>query len=158
MDIALSWVLGVFLLVNFVAACSGGYFRPGDWYERLNKPSWQPADWVFPTVWSVLYVLNAYAGWRVWELAPAGALAVPMALYGLQLVLNAGWSALFFGLRRMDLAMGEVLFLWLSILGCMILFHPIDAVAAWLLAPYLLWVTIAAYLNWTVWQLNRAPA
>jgi tryptophan-rich sensory protein len=155
---SLTWALAVFLLANFAAALSGGYFRPGAWYEGLRKPRWQPPDWAFPVVWSVLYVLNAYAGWRVWESAGPGEAFVPMAVYGLQLVLNAGWSAIFFGLHRMGLAMVEVLLLWLSILGCMIAFHPLDALAAWLLLPYLAWVTVASCLNWTVWRMNRQPA
>lgn len=150
----LTWALGVFVLANFAAACSGGIFRPGAWYRALAKPSWQPPDWLFAPVWSVLYIMIAVAGWRVWESAHAGGLAVPMAIYGVQLVLNAGWSALFFGMKRMDLAFAEVIALWLSIVATMAAFWPIDPLSGWLLVPYLLWVSFAAFLNWTVWRLN----
>jgi translocator protein len=149
------FVLLGFILVTTVAAASGGIFQPGEWYERLRKPWWNPPKWVFPTVWTLLYALIAIAGWLVWrEAGGFAAAAVPLGFFLLQLLLNAGWSAVFFGMKRMDLALVEVLFLWASILACIVTFAPHSTFAAWLMAPYLLWVTIAAYLNWTVLKLN----
>ena len=99
-----SWVplLG-FIAASFLAAMTGPFFRPGEWYERLNKPSWRPPNRLFAPVWTVLYVMIAVSGWLVWrEVGFAGA-ALPLTVYALQLVLNAAWTPLFFGLRSPDL-------------------------------------------------------
>ncbi|MEO0882567.1 MAG: TspO/MBR family protein [Pseudomonadota bacterium] len=154
----MSWtVFGAFLAVNFVAASSGGLFKPGDWYARLNKPGWIPPNWVFPTVWSVLFLMNAAAGALVWEAAGQDGDArdmFPFLIYGASLGLNFLWSALFFGLKRMDLALGEVALLWLSIAAQIAVFAQISTGAALLGVPYLLWVTIAGVLNLRMIQLN----
>ena len=149
-------------LLPFVAACfcaalSGAFFRPGDWYERLAKPSWRPPNWLFPPAWSVLYVCIAVAGWLVWRTGAPGSGAA-LAVWGVSLLFNAGWSAVFFGLRRVDLAFGELALLWLSIAATIAVFAPITTAAALLLAPYLAWVTFAGALNLAIWQLNRVPA
>ena len=149
-------------LLPFVAACfcaalSGAFFRPGDWYEHLAKPSWRPPNWLFAPAWSVLYICIAIAGWLVWQQGGPGT-ATALTVWGVSLLFNAGWSAVFFGLRRMDWAFGELLLLWLSIAATIAVFAPISATAAWLLAPYLAWVTFAGVLNFTMWQLNRHVA
>lgn len=144
---------GAFLAANFVTAISGGLFPPGEWYQQLKKPSWNPPNWLFPVVWLVLYIMIAVAGARVWVAAGVDALFEIM-IYALQLILNFLWSAIFFGMRRMDLAFVEVSLLWGSIVWLIVLFHAIDALAAYLLIPYLIWVSIAALLNWSVWRLN----
>ena len=150
--------LAVFALCVIVVASSGAIFKPDDWYRRLAKPKWNPPDWAFGAGWAIFYTLIAVAGWRVWERAEGEALLVPMAIYGLQLVLNALWSAVFFGLKRPDLAFAELVCLWLAIAANIAVFQPIDAVAAWLLVPYLAWVTFAGALNFAVWRLNRSKA
>lgn len=153
-----SWTaLGVFFAINFAAASSGAVFRPGSWYETLRKPSWTPPNWAFPVVWTTLFCANAVAGWLVWEARGLDA-APALTLYGVSLLLNAGWSALFFGLKRMDWALAEVALLWASLAAIIAAFAPISTVAALLVAPYLVWVTIASALNWRMLQLNRAPA
>lgn len=152
MDWSSAGALGAFLLAAFAAASSGSIFRPDAWYDGLRKPSWTPRPWVFPVVWTPLYLLMAVSGWLVWR--EVGLFIVPFIPYLVQLVLNAAWSAIFFGLRRPDLACIEVIALWLSIAATIVAFAPISAVAAWLLAPYLLWVSIASVLNATVWRLN----
>ncbi|RFC62903.1 tryptophan-rich sensory protein [Fulvimarina endophytica] len=141
-----------FLAIVLVVASSGAVFKPGPWYQRLEKPSWTPPNWAFPTVWSVLYLFIAIAGWRVYE--ADGLVALPFLVYGVQLVLNAAWSAFFFGARRADLAFGDVVLLWLTVVANIVLFLPIDLVAGLLLVPYLVWVTAAACLNYSVWQRN----
>lgn len=148
--------LAIFVAAVIVTGASGAIFRPGAWYEGLRKPRWTPPNWLFGPAWLALYVMIAAAGWRVVEAVGWSAAAIPMAVFGAQLVLNFLWSALFFGLRRMDLAFVDVVALGLSIIACMLLFHPIDAAAAWLLVPYLAWVTFAAALNFAVWRLNSA--
>lgn len=143
-----------FVLACTVVASSGALFRPGAWYESLRKPWWRPPNWLFGPAWTVLYIMIAVSGWLVWRKTGFAGAALPLTLYGVQLVLNAAWSGFFFGLRRMDLALVDVGLLWLSILGLIGLFAPIDGLAAWLLVPYLAWVSFAAFLNWTMLRLN----
>ncbi|GAK32665.1 MULTISPECIES: TspO/MBR family protein [Iodidimonas] len=149
-------VLGGFLLLCFIAASSGAFFRPGDWYKALEKPRWRPPDWLFPPVWSILYLMIAFSGWLVWKQAGfAGAGALALSVYGLQLVLNGLWSAVFFGLHRIGLALIELFCLWLSVLLMIALFYPLSPLAAWLLVPYALWGSFAMALNARIWWLNR---
>lgn len=148
----------VFVVVNVLAASSGAIFRPREWYETLDKPPWRPPNWAFGPVWAVLYAMIAYAGWLVWESAAPGAATVPLTLYAVQLVLNALWSAIFFGMRRLGLALFEMAFLWLAILATIIAFEPVNAVAAYVMIPYLVWVSIAFCLNFSVWRRNPQVA
>lgn len=147
--------LAGFALATFTAASSGAVFRPGAWYAALRKPPWTPPNWAFPVVWSVLYLAIATAGWLIWETGGRSALPA-IGLFAIHLVLNGLWSYLFFGRRRLDWAMAEVVALWLSIAAMIAAFAPINPVAAWLLAPYLAWVTIASFLNFRLLQLNGA--
>lgn len=155
MDTGSPWALLGFFGACFVAASTGARFRPGLWYAALRKPSWTPPDWLFPIAWAVLYTMIAVAGWLAWRRAGFGP---AIGIYAIQLLLNASWSAIFFGLRRIDWGMANVLLLWLAIAANIAAFAPIDARAAWLLAPYLVWVTFAAALNVSIWQRNRVPA
>ena len=148
------FALVVFVALNFAAASSGGAFRPGAWYASLTKPSWTPPNWAFPVVWLTIFSLSTLAGWLVWSTSGAASLPA-LSVYAVSLVINAAWSWLFFGRRRMDLALIDVVALWLSIAIIIALFMPISQVAALLLAPYLLWVTIAGFLNLRMIQLNR---
>lgn len=154
MDLSSIVALAVFALAAFGAACSGAMFTPGEWYERLNHPSWRPPNWIFPAVWTPLYCMIAASGFLVWQ--EVGWTGAPLALvvYFVHLGFNFAWSAVFFGLRRPDWALVEVAGLWLSIVATMALFWPIDALAGWLLVPYLVWVSFAAFLNWTILKLN----
>ncbi len=147
-----------FLGACFLAAMSGALVRPGDWYERLAKPWWRPPNWVFAPAWSVLYMTIAVSGWLVWREAGFAAAAVPLTIYVVSLLFNAAWSVLFFGLRRPDIAFFEAIMLWLSIAATIWAFHAVDANAAWLLIPYLCWVTFATILNFSIWRLNRTNA
>ena len=145
-----------FVATCFLAAASGGIFRAGPWYDGLAKPWWRPPRWLFAPAWSVLYFTIAVSGWLVWR--KAGLAPAPFGIYALSLCFNAAWSACFFGLRRMDIAFGDVLLLWLSIVATIAVFYPIERRAAFLLLPYLGWVSFAACLNFTIWRMNRAPA
>lgn len=154
MEIASLIGLAGFIVACFLAAATGAWFRPGEWYERLRKPSWRPPNGVFAPVWTVLYVMIAVAGWLVWREAGLAGAVVPLAFYALQLVLNAAWTPLFFGLRRPDLGFADIVLVWASILATIVLFYPVHAGAALLLVPYLAWVTFAAALNFAIWRLN----
>ncbi len=140
-----------FFLIVLAAASSGAIFKPGEWYRDLRKPGWTPPDWAFPVVWAILYFMIAIAGYLVWMVDP---LSTAMALWVAQLALNAAWSWLFFGRRDMAIAFADVSAMWLSILGFIIAAWPIAPVASLLFVPYLVWVSVASALNFTVWRMN----
>jgi translocator protein len=150
-------------LLGFIAAClavalTGSLFRPGDWYERLVKPPWRPPNRLFAPVWSVLYFMIAISGWLVWQESGFSGATLALTVYGIQLVLNAAWTPIFFGLRRPGLGFLHIVLVWLSIVATMWLFYPIYVLAALLLLPYLLWVSFAAALNFAIWRLNSLAA
>lgn len=143
--------LGGFLLACFVAASTGALFKPGAWYAALRKPRWNPPNWLFGPAWGVLYASIAVAGWLVWRETGFGP---EIWLWTVSLLLNAVWSWLFFGLKRMDLAFYELVVFWGSILAMILAFAPVQQTAALVLLPYLAWVTFAGVLNWTLWKMN----
>lgn len=146
------WImLAVFFGLCAAAALFGATFKPGEWHGALVKPSWNPPNWVFAPVWSVLYIMIALAGWMVWNNAPW---SPAMGLWAVQLGLNAAWSWLFFGLHRMDLAFYDITLLWLVIGAFIIAAWPITLLGAVLFVPYALWVSFAAVLNFSIWRLN----
>jgi len=150
-------ILFGFIGVCFLAAASGGIFRPDDWHARLAKPWWAPPGWLFAPAWSILYMTIALSGWLVWRQAGFAAV-VPFSVYGISLLFNAAWSGLFFGLHRPDLAFVDIVLLWLSIAATIVVFAPIAPAAAWLLVPYLCWVSFAGALNFRIWRMNRPSA
>lgn len=146
--------LFAWLLACFAAAASGAMFMPGEWYAALNKPAWNPPGWIFGPVWTALYVMMAVAAWLVWRRGGFAAQRRPLGWFLAQLVLNALWTPLFFGLRQPGWAFAEILLLWLAILATLLAFRSVSRAAAWLLVPYLAWVSFAAVLNGTIWRLN----
>lgn len=123
------------------------------WYENLRKPSWQPPGWLFAPAWTTIGVLTAWAavlGWGATQNRPLLA-----ALFAVNGVLNVLWSVLFFQFHRPDWALVEVVPLWLSVLALIVALAPVSSFAAWLLAPYLVWVAFAAVLNLAIVRLNR---
>jgi translocator protein len=146
--------LAVWLAVTFVAAFIGSRFEPGAWYDGLHKPPWNPPDWVFGPVWTVLYILMGVAAWLVWKTSGWDRARGALSLYLIQVALNAAWSWIFFGLQRPGLALAEIVVLWLAIGATLLAFRRHVPLAAWLLAPYLAWVTFAAVLNLSLWRLN----
>ncbi len=145
-----------FIAASFLAALSGAWFRPGEWYERLKKPSWRPPNRLFAPVWTILYLMIAVAGWLIWRKVGFAGAGLPLSVYVLQLILNAAWTPLFFGLHRPDLGFIDIVLVWVSIIATILLFYPIDVAAALLLVPYLVWVTFATALNFAMWRLNMA--
>ncbi len=149
------WTFLPFLGLVSLASLTGAIFRPGDWYKQLDKPGWTPPGWLFPVAWTVLYVLMAYAAWRVWDRA---GLSLALGVWMVQLVFNAGWLAVFFGMRRPALALAELAALWLLIAVMIVAFARIDPIAALLLAPYIAWVSFAGALNADIVRRRRAAS
>ena len=141
----------------FLIACHGVGIAGGlataaglrEWYPTLRKPPFNPPGWVFGPVWTLLYTLIAVAGWRI------QANNACLGWFCLQLLLNAVWSPIFFGLRRPGAALVNIALLWLTIVMCLIRFWAVDPQAGWLFVPYLLWVSFASLLNFELWRLNR---
>lgn len=145
------------LLACMLVAGAGGVVTAGavrTWYPSLRKPSWNPPSWLFGPVWSVLYLMMAFAAWLVWRARDAGDVTSALGLFGMQLALNLSWSVLFFGLRRPAWALGEIVLLWLSIAATIAAFWNHDPIAGALLLPYLVWVTFAGVLNGAIFRLN----
>ena len=124
------------------------------WYQTLEKPSWNPPAWVFGPVWTLLYLLMAIAAWVVWKPAGYKAAAMPLNLFGLQLLLNLAWSWIFFHYHQSGIAFLDIDLLWLSIVGTTVAFFRRSLLAGWLMVPYLAWVSFAAVLNFAIWRLN----
>lgn len=142
--------------IAFAAALLGGIATDiGDWYRELKKPAWQPPDWLFAPVWTLIFALIAWSAAAAWLAASADERGVRVVLpFAVNLLLNVAWSFLFFRLRRPRLALIELLALWLSIVVLMLALWPISQFAALLLLPYLLWVSFAGWLNRTIVRLN----
>lgn len=123
-----------------------------NWYASLVKPEFTPPSWVFGPVWTTLYFLMGVSLYLIWkrkdEAKPA------LAVFSFQLVLNALWSFLFFGLQSPLYGLICIVLLWLAIVATVLLFYRISKTAAYLLVPYLLWVSFAAFLNYSIWTLN----
>jgi translocator protein len=152
-----TWIaLAGFLAVVAAAGGAGTLFRPGAWYRTLAKPGWTPPDWMFPVAWTLLYLLIAVAAW--WVAYAPSAWAVPaLALWACQLVLNALWTPVFFGLRRPGAAMVLIALLWVAVALTTAAFWRVEPLAGWLMLPYLAWLSYAAALNLAIWRLNRGP-
>jgi tryptophan-rich sensory protein len=146
--------LGMIIALVALSASFGARFAPGEWYESLNKPWWTPHKGVFAPVWTLLYASIAAAAWIVWR--RVGWRHASMLAFALQLVLNALWSYLFFGLHRINWAFYEILALWLSVLLMMLLFWRVRSSAGAMMIPYWLWVGFASVLNFAIWRANPA--
>ena len=142
------------LALTFGAAALGARFLPDAWYRSLRKPIWNPPNWIFGPVWTALYVLMAAAAWMVWRKYGIGGATVPLAVFVIQLALNAAWSWLFFGKHQISDAFNDILVLWVTILITLILFWELEPLAGMLLLPYLAWVSFAAVLNGTILRMN----
>lgn len=149
------WAGLIFWLgLSLAAGWFGSRFQPGEWYEHLAQPLFTPPGWVFGPVWTILYILMGVAAWLVWQRFGLSAARWPLVLFIFQLLLNALWSYLFFGLRNPGGALLDIIVLWLSVLATLIAFWHYYPTAGKLLLPYLLWITFAVYLNLQFWRLN----
>jgi benzodiazapine receptor len=142
----------LFMLLVVGAGLAIGWLTvPGDWYAQLQKPAFNPPNWIFAPVWSVLYVCIAIAGWRIWQ---RDASLLLLALWAAQLVLNLAWSPTFFAAHRIGIALGIVLLLLVTILAVIVVGWREDRCVAWLFVPYAAWVGFAAVLNGAILMLN----
>lgn len=142
----LTGFLGSFLTMDSVST----------WYADLSKPSFTPPDWAFGVVWPILYVMMGISAFLIWNKGIGSKQArVALGLFILQLILNSLWTPIFFGLNMMALALVEIVLLWVAILITIFAFWRISKTAAYLLIPYILWVSFAIVLNAALWYLNR---
>lgn len=144
-------LFAIFLAATFGAGATGAMFPTGQWYKTLSKPSWTPPNWMFPLMWTSIYLLIAFAGSRV---ATIEGNAYAMAFWAAQIAFNALWTPIFFGLRRLWGALPVMALLWVSVLGATITHWQLDLWAGLAFVPYLVWVTIAGFLNLSVARLN----
>lgn len=148
------------LFFTYLAACgaaaaTGSMIGPGEWYDALNKPSWTPPRWVFPVAWTTLYILMSLAGMRVAQQVGSGQ---ALAFWSVQIALNTLWTPVYFGLHRIRAAMGVMVFLWLAVAATTWSFFGVDFISGLLFVPYLVWVSIAAALNFSTMRLNPNAA
>lgn len=149
--------IGILFWVGFClfAGLVGSQFEPGEWYESLNKSSLTPPNIVFPIVWNILFVLMGISVWLVWKSKLGKSKIIAITIFITQLIFNIFWSYLFFGINRPDLALIEIITLWLLILITFIIFYRVSRLSGVLITPYLLWVTFAIYLNYSIVSLNN---
>ena len=155
----ISWI--ILVAICFGAAAIGSLFTSSSvntWYPGLLKPAGTPPAWVFGPVWSTMYLLMATAAWLVWRQRTVEDVRLTLGLFFGQLVLNAAWSFVFFGLRRPGAALVEILVLLAAIVLTATRFGMVSRLAFWLMAPYVAWVAYATFLNFGIWNLNRGAA
>lgn len=146
------------IVVSQSAGLIGALFTTSSipsWYATITKPELAPPNWIFGPVWTTLFLLMGIAAYLVWKKeGEPKKVKTALKIFGVQLVLNILWSIIFFGLKNPGGAFIEIIFLWLVILSTIIAFYKVSKVAAYLLIPYILWVSFAMYLNYAIWILN----
>lgn len=147
--------LVAFLLITGSAGFFSSMYPPGEWYDRLKKPSFTPPKSAFGPIWTTLYIIIAFAAWLVWRDKGLLAAGLPLGLFLLQIILHGAWSWIFFGLHKPGAAYFELVILWLLIVATTIIFWQRVPLAGILMLPYLLWVAFAIVLNFFFWKLNQ---
>ena len=151
-----SSILGLvaWVALSFSASLSGVLFSPGEWYASLQKPAFNPPGWIFGPVWTTLYFMMGVSAWLVWRSGGFSQAARALTLFVVQLALNAIWTPVFFGLHNLGGAFCVIVALWCAIALTLGAFWKHNRLAAAMLMPYLLWVSFATLLNFTLWRLN----
>lgn len=146
------------VLIVELAGVIGSFFTApsiSSWYPTLTKPALNPPNWIFAPVWTTLYALMGVAAFLIWRHGlRQRKIRVALAIFSFQLILNVVWSIIFFGFQNPFLALIEIIILWLAIVWTILVFYKISRLAACLLMPYIIWVSFAAYLNYSIWLLN----
>lgn len=149
--------LVISILIPLVAGFLGSIFTTPavrSWYLVINKPVWNPPSWVFGPVWTILFIMMGVALYLVWSVKMNNKVRMALKMFGAQLVLNILWSVFFFGLGNFWMAFGEIIILWIAIALTIVYFLKVNRTAGWLLLPYIMWVSFASYLNFTIAFLN----
>ncbi len=129
------------------------------WYLTLNRPSWAPPSWLFGPVWTTLYIMMGISFYIFWRAKPVAHWKNKgYTIYYIQLALNLAWSFLFFELKWMGVALFEIIVMWIAIFLTILVFSRVSKLSAWLLVPYIAWVSFASYLNYAFWYLNKLSA
>jgi translocator protein len=151
--------LFISILIPLLVGGIAGYFTSSGvegWYATANKPWFNPPNWIFAPVWTALYIMMGIALYLVWrtETISSSVKQTSVILFLIQLTLNFFWSFLFFKLQQPGWAFAEIIVMWLAILFTILWFGKISSTAAWLLVPYICWVSFASVLNYAIWKLN----
>ncbi len=148
----------VAVAIPLIVGGASGFFTVTDvdsWYQTINKPVWNPPNWIFGPVWTTLYVLMGIALFIIWKSDTSTELKkIAFVLFAIQLVFNFFWSFIFFNQHLVGWALIEMTVLWVFILLTIFSFAQVDKIAAWLLVPYISWVSFALILNFAIWKLN----
>lgn len=146
------------LAIPLVVGGASGFFTVSgveSWYQTINKPSWNPPNNIFGPVWTSLYILMGIALFLVWKADTSSELKkIAFTLFAIQMVLNFFWSIIFFKLHQPGWALVEIIAMWVFILLTIFAFAQVNKTAAWLLVPYISWVSFATILNYTIWKIN----
>ncbi|GAB2816948.1 TspO/MBR family protein [Ferruginibacter profundus] len=150
--------LFIAILIPLLVGGISGYFTASGvegWYAAANKPWFNPPNWIFAPVWTALYILMGIALYLVWKTETIGTVKqTAIILFAVQLTLNFFWSLIFFKLQQPGWAFAEIIAMWVMILLTILWFGKISSTAAWLLVPYICWVSFASVLNYAIWKLN----
>jgi len=149
--------LTISILVCQIAGLIGSFFTSPvifTWYENIEKPNFNPPNWIFAPVWTILFILMGISLYLIWSNGLKNK-KTAIFIFSVQLILNILWSLLFFGLQVPLYAFIEIIILWLAILLTIISFYKVSKIAGLLLLPYIFWVSFATILNFFIWQLNR---
>ncbi len=155
--------MNFFKLITSIVVCElagtlGSIFTMSQittWYATLNKPTLNPPAWIFAPVWTTLYFLMGVSAYLIWNKGlDRKDVKIALIVFGIQLALNVLWSIFFFGIHNPALAFLDIVLLWISILSTIFIFYKISPTAAYLLVPYIIWVSFASYLNYSIWVLN----
>lgn len=147
------------ILIPLVVGFTSSFFTASGvstWFQTIEKPSWNPPNWVFAPVWTCLYILMGISLFLIWKNKfDQQKKRTALILFAFQLLLNFLWSFIFFGQHQIGWALADIVVLWLALLATIFAFAPLNRTAAWLLVPYISWVSFAALLNFSIWTLNK---
>lgn len=147
------------ILIPLVVGFTSSFFTASGvstWFQTIEKPSWNPPNWVFAPVWTSLYILMGISLFLIWKNKfDQQKKRTALILFAFQLLLNFLWSFIFFGQHQIGWALADIVVLWLALLATIFAFAPLNRTAAWLLVPYISWVSFAALLNFSIWTLNK---
>jgi benzodiazapine receptor len=155
--IAISKLIASIIICQLAGVIGSLFTTPAipSWYATLKKPSFTPPNWIFSPVWIALFVLMGIAAFLVWNKGLTDQkVKIALSIFGVQLILNVLWSVMFFGLRSPLVGLIEIAVLWVAILLTILYFFKVSNTAGILLIPYILWVSFAAVLNFSIWRLN----